>query len=47
MIAINLFLTWFLWRQYDDMIEIDRPLLAWFCLLFSAANGAVVLAEIF
>lgn len=46
---VNAVITWVLWRQADQFFEIDAVgarIVAWLCVMGSAANGAVVLAEI-
>lgn len=46
---INAVIALMLWRQANQFFELDGPnfrFWAWLCVAFSAANGAVVLAEI-
>ena len=46
---INAVIALMLWRQANQFFELDGVgprFWAWLCVAFSAANGAVVLAEI-
>lgn len=44
---INVVLTWALWKVADMYFMVDQRFLGWLCVVLSAFNGAVVMAEIF